>query len=98
MDQAAHGEARHVDEETKVADIDDERRIRLRPARGELRIEEGEEFYVSAVAFGVRGIAFGVGDVVGGLAKLLARSFVLAEQNPVDDEVGIAADGRSEVG
>ena len=51
--EAGHAEARDIDEETEVADVSHQRRITLRPAGPDLRVEKREEFHVFTVALGI---------------------------------------------
>ena len=97
-DKATHGEVGNINEETEVADIGNEGLVGGGAAALELLFEIGEKFDVLAVALGVRGIAFGGGDVVRGVVHEAPGEAGLVKQGAVDDEVGVAANGRGEVG
>lgn len=68
VDEAAHAEIRHVDEQPEIAHLDDDRRVPLRASRIQLAAEVGKQFDVPTVAFRIGGIAFRDREMLGHLA------------------------------
>jgi hypothetical protein len=97
MDQAAHGQFGHIDEEPEIAHVGHQGGIRLGPTGIQLRSEVSEQLDVFAVAFGVGRVAFGDGKVAGGFGEGLGHTGLWIEQGPVDHQVRIAPDGRGEM-
>ena len=96
----AEAEVGHVHKEAEIAHIRDQAGVRWRLVAGQLFLQEGVHFHVLAVALRVGGIAFGGGQLVGdfvegGGAQPLGR---FAEERAVDEQVGVAPDGRGEMG
>ena len=97
VDQPAHRKARHVHKETEVAHVGHQRGIYRRVRHLQLRFQERIHLHVLAVALSVGGIAFGVGDMFRGFLERMRRAVARLKERTVDDEVGVAADGRGEV-
>ena len=96
--QPAHRESGHIHEEAEVPHVRDQRGIAHRLTGCQLRLEEGEELHVLAIALGVGGIALGVGDMLGGLHQRLRGARLFLKERPMHHEIGVAADRRGEVG
>ena len=66
-------------------------------AGGKLRLQEGKQFHVLAVALGIGGVAFGDRNVLGSFLERGSRNRYFIKQRAMHDEVGVAADGGGEV-
>jgi hypothetical protein len=99
-DEAIHTEGGDVDEEAEVANVGDQGWVGLGLVGLELGGQEGKEFHIATITLGVVGSALGFGEVGGDLAELARRQVMFGdgEEATVDDQIGIAADRRGEVG
>ena len=98
MDQSLDEAVAEFDEQAKVADGGDDGVERVPFAGQELLVEIFQLLQLDRFLFRLGGGALGARDVVGHFCQVGQGRDVALRQCPVDDQVGVAADWRGEMG